>query len=152
MVLFQEESDEICYILVTIPIISVFKTVKCESGGTCLLSQNSGERGKRQDCFCTSSTTQGVLMDTQPHRESEASMAFMKLSQLPGQRTQLPYRYRVYDTWTSSSQNTNQCNYFYYLFKNTSDKTTKNKRSEMEVGIWLHCNPSTGEGMNMSMK
>lgn len=31
-------------------------------------------------------------------------------------------------------------------------KQQRTKRSEMEAGIWLHCNPSTAEGMDMSTK
>lgn len=78
-----------------------------------------------------------VSVHAQPHRECSWTLNHTgslkpewppwNYLNFPAKRTQLPYRYRVYDTLTSSSQNTNQCNYFYYLFKNTPDKTTKNK-------------------------
>lgn len=113
----RKESDERCYILVTIPIISVFKTIKFESGGTCLLCQTqetgSGAHGHSQ-------LGQYGLHET--------------LSQLPCQKKAAAiYIQRALDTCTISSQNIKQ--------------QISNKMLRVPGRHVAHCNLSTREGM-----
>lgn len=93
----------------------------------------------------------GLFLYTHNHTGSECSWTLNHTGSLrpvwppwnylnfPGKRRQLPYRYRV-----PHKTQTNAITFTIYL-KLFQIKQERTKRSEMEVGICLHCNPSNGE-------